>query len=544
MFSYFLQKRTILLCCIFACLLTIILTQNSFASSSSNKNQTTEDTISFKKKKSSGFFSKILSTVFKKKNIPNTRKKTDNLSKLNKKLLNIENRIARVMRQRYNTKHSQRNKHSLTFKSTQLKNILDRLAKQRNVVVLQISSLEKEQSLFAENRTISKPVKTNTDNMVTNGPNTSLSESEINLEISERIAQGVVTKEILRDKKAVNPNVASKNREISIVKNVVREDGNEKVKRGDSTFDNRLVFKDDKNNGKQLSEKKLTVSRYASLSEKKNKKILITEKTPNLTKKNNYDLVLTTPKPLTTLKLAEESVESIIPKGEKEIVKASSVISRNEVTLEIITSISEKMEEQIREMVVNDNTDEIKMALEEGNSTGVIRVLIMKNIERQDLSLTEKDTINDYISILGKIGNEEDIEFLSDIKVVNSKLDDYYTHNIYSSIWNLKKRAGRNRIETRDDYDDAIDYISYIYNYYKINTNEGMKLYNYEIGFLSEIIEAISNSSFTQESVPLLAKMIEFENKDFVNFVNNIIDKIFSRLDIEDSNKIIADFRT
>ena len=541
MFSCFLQKRTILFFCIFACLLTINLTQNSFASSSSNKNQTTEDTSFYKEKQKAGFFSKILSAVFKKKNIPNTRRKTDYLSKLNKKLLNFEKRIARVSRQKYNTKRSFRNKHSLTFKSTQLENILDLLANQRNLIVLQISSLEEEQSLFVKNKRISEPINTKTDNMAINGLSTSL--SEINPERPEIIAQSVVTKETLRDKKSANPNEASKNKEISIVKITVRENGNEKVKGENITFHNRLLYKDGRNIGKQLSEQLLTAVQYASLSKKNNKEILITEKTPSLTKENNYDLVSTTPNSLKTQKLSGKSVESVIQQGEEEIVKVSSAISRNEVTVESITSISEKMEEQIREMVVNGNTDEIKMALEDGNSTGVLRVLIMKNIERQDLFLTEKDTINDYISILGKIGNEEDIEFLSDIKVVNSKLDDYYTHNIYSSIWNLKKRSGRNRIETRDDFDDAIDYISYIYNYYKTNTNEDMKLYNYEIGFLSEIIEAISISSFTQESIPLLAKLIEFENKDFVDFVNNIIDKIFRRLDVENSNKIIADFR-
>ena len=241
---------------------------------------------------------------------------------------------------------------------------------------------------------------------------------------------------------------------------------------------------------------------------------------------------------------SNESGKSIVQLEEKETIEQSSVISANEVADASNTNASNKTENQEIEMVVDDTNSEIKVGLEDGASIDDMKVLVEKNIKRQDLTRIERNTINDCIAILGEIGSEKEIAFLSDIKSINRRLSDYYTHNIYSSIWKLKKKVGRNRIETRDDFDDAIDYISYIYNYYKTNINENMELYNYEIGFLYEIIVALSNSSFTQESIPLLAKLTEFENKDFVNFISKIIGKIYSKLDIENSNKIIADFRS
>ena len=539
MFSYLKHKRTSLLCCIFACLITFNYTQNCFASSSPDKNQTTVDFSLTKEKKKNGFFNRIIHAVFRQK-ITAKEIKKNYLSKLNKKLLKIDKRIARVSRQKYNTKHTYRIKHSLTFKSTHLQKILESLSKKKNVIVKQILFVEKEQNLITKNKTIPKLKETVSDNKLQNQQKPTFSV----INPIKIVSRNIPTKETFREKRSIAVNIASvtavkHDKKISrtIIKKLVQKPETKKI-----TFDNTLPYKGAQISDKALSEKQLTNVKEKILLSKTNKAIKFREKTLVLTDDIRDEPTITAPKHVKTLKLKNESAESIV-QLDKKIEESSSPINASEIAVMDITSISDRMDEQIREMVVNDNSDEIKMALEDGDSIGVIRVLVIRNISRQDLTLSEKDTINGYISILGEIGNDNEIKFLSEIKAINRKLDNYYTHNIYSSIWKLKKKAGRNRIETRDDFDDAIDYISYVYNYYKTNTNENMELYNYEISFLSEIIEALSHSSFTQESVPSLAKLIEFKNKDFVNFVNETIDNIFSRLDIEISTKMLVDFR-
>ncbi len=486
MFSLSIQKKTILFCCIFACLTTFTYTQESFALSDSN--QVSDDTSIIKEEKKSGFFSRILGAVFGKKSATKTIKKTD-LRKLSKKLNSIEKRIARVSKQKYNMEHSDRNKSSLNVRSRQLRSVLGRLKNRRNLITKQIATIKKDQDLLTKSRTISVP---------------------------ENIVKSSV-KEVGR-------------------KPVVENEKNKK------TIIDRLFAEVPKKSDKQMVNQELTNTSDKIIPEKTNKETKLANKTPVIIETKEETVKMTTNRK-ETLMPPNESVKSIVPLEDKEAIEQSSVISANEVVDASNTSTPNKTENQEREMVVDDTTPEIIVGLEDGASIDDMKVLVAKNIKRQDLTRIERNTINDCIAIIGEIGSEKEIAFLSDIKSINRRLSDYYTHNIYYSIWKLKKKVGRNRIETRADFDDAIDYISYIYNYYKTNINENMELYNYEIGFLYEIIVALSNSSFTQESIPLLAKLTEFENKDFVNFVSKIIGKIYSKLDIENSNKIIADFR-
>ena len=535
MLSHLIHKRIILLCCIFTCLTTFYYTQDSFASS--NSYQIADDTRFNKEIKKPGFFSKILDRIFSKKNSTKSINKTDH-SILTKKLLRIENRILRVSQQKYNVEHSYGNKQSLAVKSTQLKKILSRLTKQRNLIASQITTLEKDKNLITKNKTISLPeiIKTNTVSL--NKPRPTLPDTN-----PIKAVFNIMPDSFFNNKKSPVMKVASKDevKPKNEIDKCVADVEREKTKNRKTSFTKYL------NNEVEKS----TLPQSASILNNTPDKIVFTRsnkeikfaKEISFIEESKERVVTAVPGLSEKLMLPKASTKFIEQIGDEVTIETNLPVDKVEITEGNDATILDKIEGQIREMVVDGTTDEIKMALNDGNSVGIIRVLVEKNITRQDLTNTERDTINDYIAILGKIGNKDDIKFLSDIKTINMRLDDYYTHNIYTAIWKLKKKQGSNRIETREDFDDAIDYISYIYNYYKTNTNENMQLYSFEVDFLSEIIDALSDSSYTQESVPLLSKLIEFKNKDFAHFVNKCIDKIFNSMDIENSERVVADFK-
>ena len=573
MFSHLIPKKTLLLCCIFTCLTTLCYTQNNYALSERNKVE--EDSSFINEKKKARFFSRILTTVFGKKNRPELTKNTK-LNNLSKKLDNIKDRITRVSQQKYNVEHSHGNKHSLVFNSTQLKRILDRLSSQRNMITKQISTFEKNKQLFTKNKNTLNTKNSTIHKNILNRPKPILSDTNPIKTVSNIASQGISNKKMRLNVKVVaNNEVKQKNKivnEQTIETDTKENRSKEKLVSVKVIAKNEIIKsigkevitnspREEVKNNENFNEftipaeiEKYTLSQSAGLQAantldkieltRTNKEIKFAIKT-SLIEEIKEETVKIALKPEIALPLTKDSVKSIAQLKEKDILEKNSVISDNEDDLESNITFSEKMANQIREMVVDNNTEEIRMALNNGDSVGVIRVLVEKNITREDLTTTERDTINDYIAILGKIGSggEEDIKFLSNIKNINRKLDDYYTHNIYSAIWKLKKKQGRNKIETREDFDNAIDYISYIFNIYKSNTNEKMQLYRIEVDFLSEIIEALSNSGFAQESVPLLAKLMTFENKNFVNFISKTIDKIFNSIEIENSERVVADFK-
>ncbi len=542
MFSSLIQKKTILLCCIFSCLITFTSDQNIFASSD---NELLADETSFNgEEKKTGLFSRILGLVLGKKRETKEISKSEDHSKLNEKLHNIENRISRISQQKYNVEHRYKNKYAATVKSKQLKRVLNRLRSQRNMITIQILTFPNTQNFLAKNNTT--PVQKNSESSkaILKEPEPTLPGRNPIKTVSHIVTKGI------REKGPEKPNVSEKNIQTTkneIVKSILKEAIQipfiETVEDNKTVIGSLLPTKVAENSRKQEPSQKLTnASEEIVLTKTNNNEIDIAKKSP-VTKEINKETVKIETITTKTLVQEEESIKSVGPLNEKDFIEKNLVIGTNEVATTSNTNVPNRMEDQIRKMVVDGTTDEIKMALEDGDSIGVIRVLVEKNIKRQDLTLAERDTINDYIAILGKIGSKKDIKFLSDMKTINRELDDYYTHNIYTSIWKLKKGIERDRIETREDFDDVIDYISYIYNHYKNNTNENMRLYDIEVDFLSEIIEALSNSIFTHVSVPVLTKLVEFENKDFVSFVNKIIDKIINNIDMENSDITVADFK-
>ena len=425
MFSYLTQKRTSLFCCIFACLITINYSQDSFASSSPDKNQTSIDSSINKEKKNNGIFSRIIGTVFRKKITRENIKETD-LAKLNTKLFQIEKRIARVSRQQYNTKHVQRNKLSIAFKSRQLGKILKRLTNQKVVVVKHISLIKKEQNLVTESAPDASPLNTKTYNINQEDQKPVLAEvSQV-----QSVKKDIVTKRVSGIKTetlnvSLKTEVQSKNKITKAsIKHTVNKPEIERPEKKKNALYSMLPYNDTEVHDKSLSNLQLTIVNDKTMLPKTNKAWTFEEKTdvPDLAVKINNEPAKSEPQDLMTLKLANKTVEPIVVLQEEKIAEPSLVINKNYGTAMDITSISGTIEEQIMEMVVNGNTDEIKMALEDGNSIGVLRVLLVNNISREDLTLTEKDTINDYITILGKIGNKEDIKILSDIKVTNRNL--------------------------------------------------------------------------------------------------------------------------
>ena len=545
--NYFSTKRKIrIVCVIFVFISATTIFASAFTSPKQKndikKNKNIPEPHN-ERNESKSIFHRALGIVLFRKNVDNNeleKIKIVEISDINKReevsvkqlkdrLLKTEERIKRLTKQRYNAENNSSRKIVINLKTHQLNESLQRLYNKKILIAEQLSNSEKNQDLYATKlKSINKSLnKKNSDNLEQRNLNkidsdiSSKSEEVIlknNVDSVKYVTTGTITKE---DNSLNKPPVGTINK-----------------------YGYRVVSIDD-----------LFVDGFANNPEEEN--VYVKKIQEKLLQNQNNRLSINKHKKHNEVIDNAEHLKAIEQNlvGEKEVTfKLSDDISSvtdsyviNDYGANVwnttyenrsVSHVPNKTENYIHEMITNGKIDEIKkMSFNNNDVRKVVKEFILVNLKKEHLPLSKKDTINEYISMVGEAGTEEDIEFLRYINSINEYPNDYYIHNISMSLWKLKNRYRDNSLESEDDFNDATDYINYICDYYKLNPNENMKLYNFEIEFLSDLVDSLSKSKYKNEAVSVIEKLTHFKNDDFTNYINKIITSINNELNKENIDK-------